>query len=347
MDEVNYRGVNYYVVKLSDIEKIADEQGMLWIDDEVKVGDYLYFDPKPSQGFSAQKGYIAIVTEGFDGEYITVKWITKTEQMNGGYELCSFRKATEEEINLIKQEKTNKLPKEYIVKCGNDIETAAVCTHIKEYDCQHYDYYKYVIAHTGQLSSDLKDCNVHEQIPSKVEHFPTFSFNEWERLLKQENNKNMKNQELIGYKLIKPEYNQQVVQIMGCDNSSYKGLTTGTLVTEGGVIGNVNNHPEYLENLKEAGVLDIWFEPVYGVTEWVENMGDFDLNVKNNVVMHKSEDITQYVNDVHEWAKSIPQKLGSYDFHIDLNSIKLIKTGCERKTTTLKSWIDLYNKLNK
>lgn len=60
--------------------------------------------------------------------------------------------------------------------------------------------------------------------------------------------------EIIGYKLIKPEYKE----------AAYKITTVSSFSSFSSSDGIAFNHGTYSYNkLKEAGVLDLWFEPVY------------------------------------------------------------------------------------
>lgn len=62
----------------------------------------------------------------------------------------------------------------------------------------------------------------------------------------------MAENKLLGYKLIKPEYAQAVLNIEG-------HLTIGTAIK----IDQLLCKPEAIAKIKAAGVLDLWFEPVY------------------------------------------------------------------------------------
>lgn len=66
------------------------------------------------------------------------------------------------------------------------------------------------------------------------------------------------NKKIIGYKLIKPEYVNAVISITGISvydnpvefiNNYFNSLFT--------IEGN------FIKSLKQAGVLDLWFEPIY------------------------------------------------------------------------------------
>ena len=70
-----------------------------------------------------------------------------------------------------------------------------------------------------------------------------------EDFIKRSEEKIMK-KEIIGYKLTKPEYKEAVEKILGGELKSYGEF-------------NFRDGSTYHKLLKEAGVMDIWFEPVY------------------------------------------------------------------------------------
>jgi hypothetical protein len=62
---------------------------------------------------------------------------------------------------------------------------------------------------------------------------------------------------IIGYKLTKPQYNDSAIRIANLGNRDWEGLIDGRFQE------TVFNYEENLNLLKEAGVLDLWFEPIY------------------------------------------------------------------------------------
>lgn len=80
------------------------------------------------------------------------------------------------------------------------------------------------------------------------------------------------NKEIIGYKLIKPEYKEAAVEIGKKGNLQ----TFSNIYSINGYIP-VFGWRDTIKNLKEAGVLDIWFEPVYEplykIGDWVITKG--------------------------------------------------------------------------
>ena len=78
------------------------------------------------------------------------------------------------------------------------------------------------------------------------------------------------NKKIVGYKLTKPEYKEAVIKI--CNYSVFDFKRFKIEVSEGAV-----------EHLQKAGVLDLWFEPVYEqeefkVGDWVTTTTDVSIS---------------------------------------------------------------------
>lgn len=140
---------------------------------------------------------------------------------------------------------------------------------------------------------------------------------------------------LIGYKLIKPEYEKAALLLI--NETSFRDFNYGGRVD--------TQQPTNIAIYKNAGVLDLWFEPVYEEEIKTVRMGGsegFDLTVKNNKVFHKSEDITQYIKDIYNsFSAKSRRVIAGYDFHA--KDVILCKTGCENKETKLSEWLALYD----
>jgi hypothetical protein len=95
-------------------------------------------------------------------------------------------------------------------------------------------------------------------------------------VLKQDN----MNKEIIGYKLVKPEYKEAILQIMkACNWSNYPMLDS--YESSGSIL-----------KLKEAGVLDLWFEPVYKEEKTLPKIGSFEGTYQNNIVTYGCQSFT-------------------------------------------------------
>lgn len=154
------------------------------------------------------------------------------------------------------------------------------------------------------------------------------------------NNKQME-KKIIGYKLIKPEYKEAACNI---------GFTD----LKGRLGENTISSSDTIYKLSQAGVLDIWFEPVYEEVkkDIIINMGQFELKVTPKGIFHKSEDITSYVKDLYCFAKcenfGFGVKKGSgnkWDFHV--KDVIISKSGCESSETKLSQWFDVWEQYQK
>jgi hypothetical protein len=113
--------------------------------------------------------------------------------------------------------------------------------------------------------------------PSSINNYPLINYKEitFEQfkkyVLKQDIMK-----EIIGYKLVKPEYKEAILQIMKARNwSNFPMLdsyeSSGSIKT-----------------LKEAGVLDLWFEPVYAEEKKLPKINGFEARWENNQIIYGS-----------------------------------------------------------
>ena len=77
-------------------------------------------------------------------------------------------------------------------------------------------------------------------------------------------------QEIVGYKLIKPEYIKAIIEITGMSTSGSNVVNKINYVTN----YFANNKPGiFIDQLETAGVLHLWFEPIYKeeykIGDWV------------------------------------------------------------------------------
>ena len=98
---------------------------------------------------------------------------------------------------------------------------------------------------------------------------------------------NMENKKIIGYKLIKPEYKDAALKIGDSTGFNTDNNNTQSYLKEDVLLSYASRS---IRNLKEAGVLDLWFEPVYEeeykVGDWVfgEILGTSLYNYEKNPV---------------------------------------------------------------
>lgn len=168
--------------------------------------------------------------------------------------------------------------------------------------------------------------------------------------LKQLNNN--KQMEIIGYKLIKPEYKDAVFTICKLSNTSWLGFEHNNFRKDN--VG-CTGYEKYVKNLKEAGVLDLWFEPIYKPEVKVFKMqcdgGTFELEVSSKGIYYKLEDSWLYIEDV---ASLLPSKyiakmryinsksVSSQLYDIKTNTNTKIDVGC-KKNTLISEWEQVYN----
>lgn len=158
--------------------------------------------------------------------------------------------------------------------------------------------------------------------------------------LKQLDNNMETTKKIIGYKLIKPEY-QEAAEKIG-DFSNFKTFEDYVMKEN---FYWVNEYRIIKEKLKTAGVLDLWFEPVYEpekLKEIIVNMGQFNLKVTKEGIFHKEENIIKFVKKLNTFYTKLPSKFANYDCIVDEITFK--KTGCESNITKATSWIDCYEK---
>lgn len=157
----------------------------------------------------------------------------------------------------------------------------------------------------------------------------------------------MEQKKIIGYKLIKPEYLEAIKNI-----TDFQTFKFTDIERDGKWAVRVIPQPSACyRTLEKAGVLDIWFTPVFEPEkpkEKVISMGEFSLTVKSEGIFHKSENITEYVERINTWWKNVMNegnlKFGNknYDFLIPASNITLMKTGCENKQSNLNSWLTVW-----
>lgn len=262
---------------------------------------------------------------GATTSYITNEYLRKNYDITQEFTFEEFKSYFEEKSIPNFRVKGTKLP-----LINENIEFKATSwnnfgQNPTEHSCGEYQQYSLGYEVINGVTYILSDT-----LESKATNYWMFKEEDLIRLYKKQNNiEDMnENKEIIGYKLVKPEY-------IGAIEELTKGLIFKNEISTIGF-------PTVVSILKAAGVLDLWFEPVYGIKEEIISInGQFNLKVKDKRVFHENEDITDYVKSIGIWWENIPKKFGKYDFNI--RNIELSKTGCEYKTTTIENWIRVYN----
>jgi len=107
---------------------------------------------------------------------------------------------------------------------------------------------------------------------------------QWDNIV----NKKDMNKEIIGYKLVKPEYREAVLRILnapGWSNFPMLDSVRSSLSIEG---------------LKKAGVLDIWFEPCYKDEKTLPKINGYDGKLESNFVVYGCAKFNiKYIEELH------------------------------------------------
>ena len=149
----------------------------------------------------------------------------------------------------------------------------------------------------------------------------------------------MEEKKIIGYKLVKPEYHDAVKKITGYINWDYVNLKD----EKGKHYISVKFDTECYKSLRNAGVLDLWFEPVFEeelkVDDWVYFIKSFDSAPRGHLAK-----ITRVTEDsVYQGAKWIgynPKVRNGGAFRWNGNGYKL---GIDFRKAT-KEEIEEYNR---
>lgn len=242
--------------------------------------------------------------------------------------------------------KTNMIDKindEFIVNCTNN--TTEERQVVYKFLVENRNYNKcYLTEDSSVIVCRIKggNSNYFSLIKAKKNNnFPVYTFEQFKEMYLDENTMQENNKKIVGYKLIKPEYMEAIEKIA---NKNIIGENNGVRTYFN------NNILSYraqisINNLKEAGVLDIWFEPIYEEEVKTINMGSFNLTVKDKKVFHKSEDITSFVTDMqYIFTPILNNKFGkNNNYQCLVEDVVFKKTGCEFNTTKLSDWLKVYD----
>jgi hypothetical protein len=152
---------------------------------------------------------------------------------------------------------------------------------------------------------------------------------------------NMQEKKLIGYKLIKPEYAEVVLELEG---RSF----IGSDVKNGQILHC--DHTESVNKLKKVGVLDLWFEPVYEQIK--PTFKQYSLESGFTVIVHKTGEVM--TNDGAFTIKELDTKFGICFRSTKFNKWDMVvteakyKIGCQVVTSgDIIGINELYKELNK
>lgn len=109
---------------------------------------------------------------------------------------------------------------------------------------------------------------------NSLPEYPEITFDQFcKYVLKKENN--MKEKEIIRYKLIKPEYEKAVDDIINANIGYFNDKSL-----------NIKECPISIEKLRKAGVLDIWFEPVYKEEKKLPKINGYEGKISGNQIIY-------------------------------------------------------------
>ena len=118
----------------------------------------------------------------------------------------------------------------------------------------------------------------------------------------------LENKKIIGYKLIKPEYETAVLKLV---NSSYDKLDTdkrGYDLYQDGC---------FIQMIKNAGVLDLWFEPVYEEKKKLPTINGHEGKIVGNFIIYGSncakfhKDFFRHLNTINDYNITGNRKIES------------------------------------
>lgn len=228
---------------------------------------------------------------------------------------------------VIKLDKSNPLWNKYIKWLNNCYAKSTAWAG----DC--YSYYGYDGSEGVGGSSGQPYLHYFENNPALL------TLEEWDSIVNPKEQNNMKEKEIIGYRLIKPEYVQAACKIEGYISFG-EGIIDGKPILLSAAYTDMK---KAFKKLEKAGVLDLWFEPVYKSQEEVYNMGGFNLTIKPEGIFHKNENITKFVKEMIEKFTSTSFQFFSFGgYQANAKEILFSKTGCESSETRLSQWKAVY-----
>lgn len=159
---------------------------------------------------------------------------------------------------------------------------------------------------------------------------------EYDRLDKPFDVTTLKNsKEIIGYKLIKPEYGEAGARVAG--TSLYEWDEN---LSRLGYMFTVNSAARVA--IEKAGILSLWFTPIYKQQEQIFKVGNFEVKVKDGKAFHANDNITEFTKGLINHFK--PQTFGKYMMTVE--DVTFSKTGCQT-TSKLSEWLEVFKALNK
>jgi len=168
--------------------------------------------------------------------------------------------------------KIDKINDEFIVNCTNNSKEERQQVYKFLVDNRNYSRY-YLTNNYPIIVCNKKEMNSNHyntvDTQKAFPNYPIYTFEQFKKYVLKNNN--MENKKIIGYKLIKPEYRKAAENIVALGVNWKVGKS---------FIEVMENNPDdyYTKKLKEAGVLELWFEKIYEeefkIGDWIISTND-------------------------------------------------------------------------
>jgi len=152
---------------------------------------------------------------------------------------------------------------------------------------------------------------------------------------------------IIGYKLIKPEFEEAAVAI--CKGYGARDIFDFKLVEKDCSFREMSNTKDWLE---KAGVLNIWFEPVYEEEKKIikmhsSNKGEFEIEIFNGKAFYRpdNKELTkEFIEEILDWYDD-SNTYNSFATHL-MYSLKVeeLTVGC-MKGTRKEDWLKVLKEI--
>lgn len=180
----------------------------------------------------------------------TCGWTTTSEESFPDLPVISF---DEWKYKLQQEEAKKGLPEKYVVDCRNiqGVEFKAAMPSPSNGVNPFRTHWNFVKINKGLIE------NYWDMDEPVFPELPIIPFNEWKEKINKQHKKETMEKKIIGYKLVKKEYEEAAVKIA---YSKEAEVSSFTIHSQG---YNFMKDSACAKELKKAGVLDLWFEPVY------------------------------------------------------------------------------------
>ena len=241
-----------------------------------------------------------------------------------------------EEIYSIKDLKSRKDGKCWVVQIKNKEQYNFLLNYFPNMMSYDLIYDGYLVDTTNSGKSHFSSYWKEEYNKITITQIKEYVVKEIEQL----GSNNMETKKIIGY-LVKKEYAIHAKTLI----EKVKGLIFDTMQNGVGAGCNFTLNSGQYSFFKEAGVLDIWFTPVFEPEkpkEEIVSMGQFDLLVTKHGIFHKrTEDITKYVEQL---INTFTTPMTFQGFICVVSTVEFKQTGCQKVVTNLEQWRKVWTK---